>query len=206
MAPTTASPPTPTVSPDTQLHLRERRLSVEEYVAMGEAGVLGDDDRVELLDGRLIDMPPIGPPHGHSVNDLEELFARRLYVHDEPLARLSIQNPIQIDDYSAPQPDVVLYDPEMPRDRHPHPEDIFLVVEVADSSVDYDRTVKAAHYAAAGLPEYWLVDLPKAVVDVFRQPEADGYAERTRHRAGDALSVAALPEMETVPVAQIFPN
>ena len=205
MATTTAPRPTPTVSPDVQLHLRERRLSVEEYFAMGEAGILGEDDRVELLDGRLIDIPPIGPPHGHSVDDLVELLSRRLYAEGDALARVRAQSPIQLDDHSAPEPDVVLYDPDMPRDRHPRSEDIFLVVEVADSSVDYDRNVKATHYAAAGIGEYWLVDLPNGAVDVFRRPEDDGYADRSRYRRGDALTVSRVPEMEGVPVDDILP-
>ena len=205
MATTTPPRPTPSVSPDDQIHLRERRISVEEYFAMGEAGVFDEDDRVELLDGRLIDMPPIGPPHSHSVNHLEELFARRAYAEDSPVARLSIQNPIQLDEYGAPQPDIVLYDPEMPTDRHPRPEDIYLVVEVADTTVDYDRQVKADRYAAAGIPEYWLVDLPGEAVDVFRQPESDGFAERSRFRQGDTITVSALPGIEAVPVKSMLP-
>lgn len=171
---------------------------------MGESGILGEDDRVELLDGRLIDMPPIGPPHSHSVNNLEELFARRVYSDGPPVARLSIQNPIQLGEYGAPQPDIVLYDPEMPTNRHPRPEDIYLVVEVADSTVEYDRQVKADHYAAAGIPEYWLVDLPGEAVDVFRQPEADGYAERVRHRRDEELSVAVLPDVTPIPVEEVL--
>lgn len=205
MATTTAPRSASAVSSDLDLHLRERRISVKEYLAMGEAGILGEDDRVELLDGRLIDMPPIGPPHGHSVNDLEELFARRLYAQETSPARIGIQNPIQLDEYGAPQPDVVLYDPDMPRDRHPRPEDIFLVVEVADSSVQYDRNVKAEHYAAAGIVEYWLVDLPNEAVDVFRRPEEDGYADRSRFRRGESLTVSKVPEMGEVPVDGILP-
>ncbi len=205
MAPSIASRPDLAVSPDAQLHLRERRLSVEEYFAMAKAGVLGEDDRVELLNGRLIDMPPIGPPHSHSVNDLERLFAQRLYTRKEELARISIQNPVQLDEYSAPEPDVVLYNPDMPRDRHPRSDDIYLVVEVADSTMDYDRNVKATHYAAAGIVEYWLVDLTNEVVDVHRQPEEDGYANRTRYRREESLTVSELPEMEAVPVDGILP-
>jgi Uma2 family endonuclease len=203
MAPTTAPRPTIAVSPDAQMHLRERRISVEEYFAMGEAGILDDDDRVELLDGRLIDMPPIGPSHSHSVNDLEKLLARRIYSEEPPVAQLSIQNPIQLGEYGAPQPDVVLFDPDMPKDRHPRPTDIYLVVEVADSTVDYDREVKADRYAAAGIPEYWLVDLPGEAVEVFRQPEDDGYAERIRHRAGDSLAIAKLPDVDAIPLEEI---
>ena len=206
MAKTTASPPRPAASVDDQIHVRERRLSVDDYIAMGRAGILDEDDRVELLNGRLIDMPPIGPPHSHGVDDLEELFARRLYRPDTTIARVRVQSPIQLDEYSAPEPDVVLYDPEMSKDRHPRPGDIFLVVEVAESSVDYDRDVKAAHYAAAGIPEYWLVDLSSDVIDVFRQPEEDGYAERHRHRAGDALTISELPGVEAVPVGDVFEN
>jgi Uma2 family endonuclease len=203
MATTTAPRPTIDVSPDAQLHLRERRISVEEYFAMGESGILGEDDRVELLDGRLIDMPPIGPSHSHGVDDFLELFTRRLYADDPPSARVRVQSPIQLDDYSAPEPNIVLYDPEMPKDRHPRPEDICLVVEVADTSVEYDRKVKADHYAGAGIPEYWLVDLPGEAVDVFRQPEDDGYAERVRHRRGEELSVAALPDVTPISVEEI---
>lgn len=204
MAPTTAQRHVPAVSSDAQLHLRERRISVEEYFAMGRAGILGEDDRVELLDGRLIDMPPIGPPHSHGVDDLHELFARRLYKPEDTVARIRVQSPIQLEEYSAPEPDVVLYDLDISKDRHPRPDDIYLVVEVAESTVEYDRDVKAGHYAAAGIPEYWLVDLPNEVVDVFRQPEDDGYAERHRHRAGDALTIAVLPDVEPVPVDSIL--
>jgi Uma2 family endonuclease len=77
---------------------------------------------------------------------------------------------------------------------------------VAESSVDYDREVKAAHYAAAGIPEYWLVDLSSDVIDVFRQPEEDGYAERHRHRAGDELTISELPGVEAIPVGDVFEN
>lgn len=204
MATTTDPRPTIAVSPDAQIHLRERRLSVEGYFAMWEAGILDEDDRVELLDGRLIDMPPIALPHSHSVNNLEKLFARRIYAEEPPVAQLSIQNPIQLDEYGAPQPDIVLYDPEMPTDRHPRPDDIYLVVGVADATAGYDREVKADRYAAAGIPEYWLVDLPGEAVDVFRQPEADGFAERIRYRRGGTLTVSACPDMEALPVEAIL--
>jgi Uma2 family endonuclease len=91
----------------------------------------------------------------------------------------------------------------MPKDRHPRPTDIYLVVEVADSTVDYDREVKADRYAAAGIPEYWLVDLPGEAVEVFRQPEDDGYAERIRHRAGDSLAISKLPDVKAIPLEEI---
>lgn len=152
-------------------------------------------------------MPPIGPPHSHSVNNLETLFARRVYSGELPVAQSSIQNPIQLDEYGAPQPDivlyVVLYVPEMPTDHHLNPDDIYIVVEVAEPTVDYDRQGNADRCAAAGIPEYWLVD-PGQAVDVFRRPEGDGHAERVRHRHGDGLSLAALPGVTPISVEEIL--
>lgn len=171
---------------------------------MGEAGIFSEDDRVELLNGHLISMPPIGPQHGHSVDDLDELFSRRIYDLDPAPARLRVQGAIRLGEHSEPEPDLTLYDPHTPRHRHPRPSDIFLVVEVADSSADYDRDVKAQAYGEAGIPEYWVVDLENELVEVFRRPEADGYAERIRHRRGDDLSVTALPDLDAVSVADIL--
>lgn len=195
---------TGTLASNTLLHARERRVSVDEYHRMADAGILTRDDRVELLSGRIITLSPIGASHFHVVNALEEAFARRLYTSDAPAARISVQNPIRLNDFSEPEPDVVLYRPDVPRDRIPTPEDVLLVVEVADTTVEYDRTVKAAAYADAGLPEYWLVDVSRAAVDVYREPDGATYAERIRHRSGDALSVAALPALDPVDVGAVL--
>jgi Uma2 family endonuclease len=191
-------------TPEAILHARERRITVEEYHAMGEAGIFSEDDRVELLDGHLIAMPPIGPEHSHSVNDLADLLNRQLYAVDTPPARTSVQNPIQLGEYGEPEPDLVLYDPDVSRNRHIQPNDVYLVVEVADTSVAYDRDVKAGHYGKAGIPEYWVVDLENEVIEVFRRPEADGYAERIRHHRGDALTVTALPDLSSLPVDDLL--
>lgn len=190
--------------PEALLHARERRITVEEYHAMGEAGIFSEDDRIELLDGHLVAMPPIGPAHSHSVNDLADLFNRRLYSFDRPPARVSVQNPIQLGEYGEPQPDLVLYDPDVPRDRHIQPGDAVLVVEVAESSVEYDRDVKAERYGRAGIPEYWVVDLDRGTVVVFRRPEGEGYAERIRHSRGDDLTVMTLPDLKPLPVADVL--
>lgn len=192
------------VSPEAILHARERRITIEEYHAMGEAGIFSEDDRVELLDGHLIAMPPIGPVHSHGVNDLADLFNRQLYASEDPLARTSVQNPIQLGEYGEPEPDLVLYKPGVSRDRHIQPSDIFLAVEVADTSVEYDRDVKSARYGRAGIPEYWVVDLANEVIEVFRRPEADGYAERIRHRRGDVLTVRTLPELESISPEEVL--
>ena len=186
------------------LATRQRPLTVDEYHRMAEAGILSEDDRVELLDGRLIAMTPIGPLHLHCVNRLTELFARRLFAAEAPAARLSVQNPIRLSDTSEPEPDVVLLTPEAPQDRTPVPADLVLVVEVAVTSGDYDRTVKAPRYAAAGVPVYWVVDLEQEVVDVRREPDGDTYAERIRYRRGDDLPLPAALHVDPIPVSDVF--
>lgn len=186
------------------LSTRQRPLTVEEYHRMAEAGILTEDDRVELLDGRLIAMSPIGPAHLHCVNRLTELLSRRLYTTDDPLARLSVQNPIRLSDTSEPEPDVVLLRPDAPQDRTPTPADVLLVVEVAVTSADYDRTVKTPRYAAADVPTYWLVDLEQKVVDVARDPDDDTYAERLRHRRGDMLPLPPSIDADPIPVADVL--
>jgi Uma2 family endonuclease len=174
-----------------KLATRQRPLTVEEYHRMADAGILGEDDPVELLDGRLIAMSPTGSAHLVCVNRLTDLFARRLYADDEPTAFLSIQNPLRLSDTSEPEPDLVLLRPDAPQDRTPIPDDVLLVVEVADSSVDYDRSIKAPRYAAAGVPVFWLVDLGGEFVDASDTPDGDTYAHRQRYHRGDALP---LPE------------
>lgn len=186
------------------LATRQRPLTVEEYHQMAEAGILTEDDRVELLDGRLIAMSPIGPEHLHCVNRLTELLSRRLYATDDPPARLSVQNPIRLSDTSEPEPDVVLLRRDAPQDRTPMPADVLLLVEVAVTSEDYDRIVKAPRYAAAGVPVYWLVDLEQEVVEVARDPNGDTYAERIRHRRGDALPLPLSIDADPIPVGDIL--
>jgi Uma2 family endonuclease len=187
------------------LHTLERRITVEEYHAMGEAGVFPDGTRIELLDGRLIEMPPPGPAHSHCVNDLADLFNERLFAQEERPARTSVQNPIQLAEFDEPLPDLVLFDVDTPTDRHIRPDDTFLVVEVADTSLAKDRDVKAEKYGMEGIREYWVVDLENAVVEVFREPDVDGYGQRVRHRRGDELTVAALPDLAPIPVSDVLP-
>ncbi len=189
-----------TAAPEAALYTRERRITVEEYRAMGEAGILSEDDRIELLDGHLISTSPIGPSHAHCVNRLTELFGERKGT----AIRVSVQNPVHLDDVSEPEPDLVLYDSTAPTSRHLRPGDTFLVVEVADTSIEYDRDVKSDRYSQAGIPEYWVVDLANEVVEVFRRPEDDGYAERIRHRRGDTLTITALPDLDPLTVDDIL--
>lgn len=182
---------------------RERPFTVDEYHRLAEAGVLTEDDRVELLDGRIITMSPIGSAHLHCVNRLVDLFAERLYTLSPRRACLSVQNPVRLSLHSEPEPDVVLLRPDASQDRTPIPDDVLLVVEVADTTLAYDRTVKQKHYAAAGIPEYWVVDLNAETVIVHRNPGDDGYGSVVTHDAEAVLTVEALPDLSALPVGRI---
>jgi Uma2 family endonuclease len=168
------------------------RFSVDEYLRMGEAGILTEDDRVELIDGEIIDMPPIGLPHSGAVNRVANLFGRRLGER----VVLSVQNPIRIGDFSLPQPDIALLRPrdDFYASAYPVPADILLLVEVAESSVRYDREKKLPLYAAAGIPEAWLIDIPARKLIIHREPSADGYRHSTEAHDLGRLTASALPD------------
>jgi len=179
----------------------ERRFTVAEYHRMGEAGILHEDDRVELLDGRLYVMSPIGSPHAACVRRLDRLFQRRA----EPDALVSAQNPVVLDDTSEPEPDLALLSP---RDddyaaRHPRPDDVLLLVEVADTTEDFDRSTKLSLYARAGISEYWVVSLSDNQLHVYRGPEDGDYATHSVLTPDDTVSVEALPGLAPVPVDAI---
>jgi len=169
-----------------------RPLTVEDYHAMGEAGVLGEDDRVELIEGDLIQMAPIGGGHMLSVNRLTQALVRA--VGDA--AVVSVQNSLSLPPISEPQPDFVLLPPVFLREaRVPTMNDALLVIEVADTTVAKDRDVKARLYASHGIREYWIVNLPRKVVQVFRQPGEDGYREIFERGSGSTLAPLALPDV-----------
>jgi Uma2 family endonuclease len=166
------------------------RFNVDEYHRLGEAGILGEDDRVELLHGDLITMAPIGGEHRTLVDSLNLLFARRV---EGDRYRIGIQNPISLDPYSEPQPDVVLYDSSV-LGRHPRPEEIFLLIEVADSSLTYDLGPKLTAYAQASIAEVWVVDAIRRRVLIHRQPSRTGYGTRLEATVEDTVTVEAFPD------------
>jgi Uma2 family endonuclease len=168
------------------------RFSVRDYYRMAEAGVLKPDARVELLDGRIIDMSPIGPFHGGSINRLIRLFS----MISGGRWLVSAQNPVRLDDHSEPQPDLMLLRPATDdyRSRHPRPEDVFLLIEVADSSLDFDRGEKLPAYGRAGIPEVWILNLPDNTLEVYREPHFSGCASQIRLRAGDKAVPLAFPD------------
>ena len=139
------------------VEVTRRRFTADEYQEMGRAGILREDDRVELIDGEVLAMSPIGPPHIGSVNLLNHLFAR--LVGDAAIVQ--VQLPVRLDAYSEPQPDLALLRPraDFYGTAAAGPDDVLLAIEVAQSSLSYDRKVKAALYARRGIAEYWIVDL-----------------------------------------------
>ncbi|MEO8604669.1 MAG: Uma2 family endonuclease [bacterium] len=171
---------------------QRRRFTVDEYRRLGAIGVLRQDDRVELLDGEIIQMTPIGSPHAGCVGALTELFHRRFGRQ----ALVWVQNPFQLGPWSEPQPDLCLLRrrADFYRTAHPAPADVLLVVEVADASLAYDRDRKLPAYAAGKIAEVWIVDLAGAAVDVHRRPLGRSYRDVTRHQRGTRLAPLAFPD------------
>jgi Uma2 family endonuclease len=181
------------MSADATLDLRRRRFTVDEYERMGQAGILGEDDRVELIDGEILEMSPIGPPHAAIVNRLTRLLVRAL----DDRAVVAVQNPLRMRPRSEPQPDIVV---ARPRDDfyaggHPEPGDTLLVVEVADTSLAFDRAIKLPLYARAGIREVWIVDVAARRVFVHRDAAANSYRTTATAAAEDALTCAAFPDV-----------
>ncbi len=169
------------------------RFTVAEYYRMAEAGLLAEDSRVQLIDGEIIDMPPIGPRHSDGVDRLAEVFFSRL----GGVARVRVQNPIHLDEHNEPEPDLVLARRRQGgyASGHPTPEDVLLVIEVADTSAEYDRQTKALMYSRAGILDYWIVDLGRDHVLVLRDPTEAGYATTRVYRRGEQLRPLAFPDL-----------
>jgi len=174
-----------------------KRFTAEQFQRMADAGVFDEDDRLELLDGEILQMNPVGRRHVASVNRLTRVFARVVGGR----ALISVQNPLVLGPAAEPQPDLVLLQPR-PDDYEgalPTGADAFLVVEVADTTLDYDTTRKAMAYARGGVPALWVVALgPTAEGDrvlVFEEPEDDAYSSRSEARRCDRLTIPGLPDV-----------
>jgi Uma2 family endonuclease len=170
-----------------------RRFTIHEYHRMGDAGVLTENERVELLDGEVVEMSPIGPPHAGTVARLTALFVRRFGDR----ATIWVQNPIVLSLYSEPQPDlcVLASRSNFYVDAHPRPRDVLLGVEVMDTSRGYDRTLKLPLYAKADLREVWLVDLKAQAIDVYRRPALRGYRVHETAVRGQSVVPSAFPRI-----------
>ena len=176
-----------------ELIVRRRRFTVDEYHRMVDAGVLHERDRVELLDGEVVTMSPIGSPHAACVARLTELLVLRLAPH----VTIFPQSPLSLDPYSEPEPDLTVArrKADFYASGHPEPGDALLVIEVGDTAVRFDRRVKAPLYARAGVTELWLVDLNAGEVQECRKPTAKGYTETVVRTRGERLAVEALPAL-----------
>ncbi len=173
------------------LHLTRRRFAVSEYHQMAQAGILGEDDRVELIDGEVTQMTPIGRRHAACVDRMTTLFVKTF--GDD--AQVRVQNPVVLGEYTEPQPDLALLRPrpDFYSSGHPNPEDILLLVEVAETSAETDRRVKVPLYARSGIQEFWLVDLEEDTVTVHRDPTPSGYGTVRVVGRGEEVAPVAFP-------------
>ena len=180
---------------------RRYRFTVDEFARMGEAGIFTADERVELIDGEILEMTPIGALHAAVVSRLTELLVTRLAGK----AYVSVQNPIRLGDHTEPQPDLVVARrrDSLYTDRHPEAGDIHLVIEVADSSLRYDKLEKVPRYGRAGIPETWLVDLEAGEITVYTEPGPRGYAKQQVRPRGSELAATRVPDL-TISVDEIF--
>lgn len=177
------------------------QFSVDDLYRMAETGILAADERVELLDGEILRMTPMGSRHAAVVDRLLNLLAPRLAGR----AIVRCQSPVRLSDLSEPEPDLALLRPrdDFYADSHPTGKDILLLIEVADSSVGFDQSVKAPLFAAAGVPELWIADVSEERLLVHRSPSGPTYDHQKQLRSGDAISPLAFGDL-SLPVADIF--
>lgn len=182
---------------------RRRRFTVDEYYKLAEAGILAPDERVELLAGEIITMGPIGSKHAGSVTRFAEELSLRLGRR----VTVRVQNPVRLSTGEEPEPDIAVLHRKDDgyASGHPGPEDVILLIEVADSSVGFDRDHKLPMYALHGIPEVWLGDINARTVEVYDQPMAAGYARVRVFDAGETLSPGAVPDLE-IPVSDVMPE
>lgn len=174
--------------------VEKRLFTVGEYYRMLEAGILTEDDRVELIEGEIVKMSPLGSGHSGCVDVLNRYFVEGV----AGAAHVRIQNPIHLSEKSEPQPDVVLVRPRADsyRSSHPTPTDALLINEVAETSEEFDRAVKLPPYARAGIPEYWMVNLTDELIEIYRQPSEGACRDTSRAIRGGKISPLAFPNLE----------
>ncbi|MBS9382996.1 hypothetical protein BMF77_00768 [Dolichospermum sp. UHCC 0315A] len=172
------------------------RLNVSQYHQMSEVGIFSENDKVELINGEIIEMSPIGRRHAACVDRINRLFSNILGMK----VIVRVQNPIILNNLSEPEPDIALLQPraDFYESGHPQPQDIFLLIEVADSSLEYDRDVKIPLYASSGITEVWLVDIYEQVIIVYRYPSENGYSDIQKLSRGEKMSIQAFPEINLV--------
>lgn len=174
-------------------HVERLKWNVRDYERLIETGFFGEDERIELIAGELVTMPPISSGHSGHVKRLNRVLAKKLGER----AIVGVQDPIRLDDESEPQPDFSILKPRADdyTESHPTPSDVFWLIEVAETSVDYDRKTKARLYARAGIAELWVVDLRAQQIEVFREPSAQEYRAHQIFTRGDEVRPLAFPDI-----------
>ncbi|MEX0866063.1 MAG: Uma2 family endonuclease [Pirellulales bacterium] len=166
------------------------QFTVADFARMAEAGIFGQDDRVELIDGEVRAMSPIGPRHAAIVKRLNAMLSRQV----AGLAIVSVKDPIQLSDFSEPQPDIAVLSmrDDYYAHSHPLPADVLLLVEVAEKSLEYDREEKVPRYASAGIPEVWLIDVQRETITHYSEPAGNGYRQEQLLRRHDQIASTML--------------
>lgn len=170
------------------VQVSKRLINVSEYYRMAEAGILTENDRVELIHGEIIEMSPVGSKHAATVDRINKM------LNDLQLnAIVRVQSPVKIDELSEPEPDIVLLKSreDFYEERHPQANDILLIIEVADTTKAYDQEIKIPLYAQAGIPEAWLIDLNSSELAVYTNPSADGYKKIELFNPNDKVRLQA---------------
>jgi Uma2 family endonuclease len=177
-----------------ETEVSKKRFTVDEYHRMGETGIFGPEDRLELIDGEILEMSPIGQRHAGRVARANSLFVRAFGER----AVVNPQNPLQLSDWTEPQPDIVILKPRADFYEHlrPTPGDVLLVMEVSDTTLRYDLKIKLAYFAVAAIPEVWIQDVNEDLLHVFREPQASKYSVSTRLNRGRVVSPLAFPEVQ----------
>ena len=178
-----------------------RRLTVEDYHRMGELGIIDPEERVELIEGQIIEKPVKGTPHSAAVKRTEKLLENRL--GERVLVRL--QDPVRLNNYSEPEPDiaVVIPDPSYYEDHHPTPDEVYLIIEVADTMLRNDIEFKARVYAQSGIADYWVLDVNNRQLYVFREPSDRGYQSEALLADDATIACLAFPE-EAITISQML--
>lgn len=178
------------------------RFTVEEYYRMGEAGVFASDENVELIEGAIVKMSPKKPKHAGTVRRAARCFGRKLGER----VYVITHDPAHVSDTSEPEPDLILAQPNENDylDAHPTPEQIFLVLEVSLTTLNYDRNLKGRIYAAAGIAQYLILNLNTRELEDYREPDADGYRSKKIYRADERFNLVAFPEVE-IEVGDLLP-
>ena len=183
------------------MQLLTKKFTVKQYHQMGENNIFHPEERLELIKGEIIKMPPIGLKHSHKVNRLTNLLAYEL--HNKAI--ISVQNPIQLDNYSEPQPDLVLvkFREDFYENKPIQPEDIYLLIEISDSTIKYDQEVKIPLYAENNIKEVWIFNINNNLLEVYRKPENNYYKNIAKLTSTNAISPLDFPNL-IINLSEIF--